>query len=232
MVPVMVVLTILTALVTIVGSTFGGGRWFGYYPPKIWARLWCWMAFVRVTVRRRGDIDPKTSYVFVANHQGAYDIFAIYGWLGHNFRWMMKQSLRKIPFVGYACYKCGQIFVDKSSRAALKKTMERAEQQLSGGMSLVVFPEGSRTPDGKIHQFRRGAFLLADEFRLPVVPVTIDGAYRVMPRTAKLPRPGHIVVTIHEPILPPAGGYDLDTLKEQSAAAIASALIPNKFRPR
>lgn len=164
--------------------------------------------------------------MFVCNHQGAYDIFAIYGYLGHNFRWMMKASLRKIPFVGLACECARQIYVDKSSPSALRRTMERAENQLRGGMSLVVFPEGARTPDGRMHRFRRGAFLLADEFKLPVVPVTIDGSFSVMPRAARLPLPGTIRITIHKPITPPKGGYDMERLMERSASEIASALPP------
>ncbi len=220
----MLVATIITATVTAVGSMLGGGRWWGYYPAVLWSKLWCWMAFVRVTVSGKENVDKKTSYVFVANHQGAYDIFSIYGYLGHNFRWMMKQSLRKIPFVGYACEKAHQIFVDKSSRTALKRTMERAEEQLRGGMSLVVFPEGARTPDGKMHNFKKGAFMLASEFNLPVVPLSIDGVYKVMPRTATLPRPGHIRLTIHRPIFPPEGGYDMESLMKESEAVIASVL--------
>jgi 1-acyl-sn-glycerol-3-phosphate acyltransferase len=162
--------------------------------------------------------------VFVANHQGAYDIFAIYGWLGHNFKWMMKKSLERIPLVGYACKKAGHIFVDKSSPRAIRETMQKAEKQLAGGMSVVVFPEGSRTRNGKFGRFKRGAFLLAEEFNLPVVPITIDGSYSVMPITAKLPRIGHINVTIHKPITAPKDGYDIAALMEQSHDAIASSL--------
>lgn len=224
MLPVLAAVTILTAIVTVVGSALGGGKWWGYYPEIIWARLWCWLAFVKVDVVGRENLDPKSSYVFVANHQGAYDIFTIYGYLGHNFRWMMKQSLRKIPFVGFACERSHQIFVDKSSRVALKRTMERAEEQLQGGMSLVVFPEGARTPDGKMHAFKKGAFLLATEFNLPVVPLTIDGVYKVMPRSARLPRPGHVILTVHRPIYPPTGGYDLPTLMAEAYESVASAL--------
>lgn len=226
MVPVMVVYTILDATVTIIACALGGGRWWGYYPQVVWARLWCMLAFVRVTVNGRENISPGTSYVFVANHQSAYDIFSIYGYLGHNFRWMMKQSLRKIPFVGYACEKSRQIFVDRSSRAGLKHTMERAEAQLRNGMSLVVFPEGARTPDGRLHAFKKGAFLLAEEFSLPVVPITIDGAYDVMPRQARLPRPGRITLTIHRPIVVPDGEpFDMADIIARSHAAIASALV-------
>lgn len=224
MLPVLLVATVITALIAIIGSICGLGRWCGYWPEVVWARMWCILAFVRVEVHGRENISPSTSYMFVANHQSAYDIFSIYGYLGHTFRWMMKQELRKIPLVGLACQKSGQIFVDRSSPAAIRHTMERAEKQLRGGMSLVVFPEGARTWTGKMRQFKRGAFLLATEFSLPVVPLTIDGAFRVMPRTARLPRWGVIRLTIHKPILPPHEGYDLPALMEESREVIASAL--------
>lgn len=158
------------------------GRFFGYWPGHYWAKIFCWLTLVRVEVHGAGNINPDTSYVFVANHQSAYDIFAIYGWLGHNFRWMMKKPLEKIPLVGYSCKVSGHIFVDNSSPSAVKATMQAAEKRLAGGMSVVVFPEGSRTLDGKMHTFRRGAYSLAMEFGLPVVPVTIDGAYNIMRR--------------------------------------------------
>ena len=224
MIPVLLVATILTATTTIIGSLLGMGRWFGYYPPRLWSKLFCIMTGVKVTVKGRENINRLTSYVFVANHQGAYDIFAIYGYLNHNFRWMMKKALRKIPFVGYSCQVSGQIYVDNSSPGAVAKTMETAKRQLSNGMSLVVFPEGARTPDGKLHDFKRGAFRLAMEFNLPVVPVTIDGSYSVMTRNSRLPRPGHIIITIHRPIVAGPEGHDQKQLMEQSRAAIASAL--------
>lgn len=224
MCPLIVVATIVTAVITVIGSALGFGRWWGYYPEIIWSRLFCWLAFVKVSVTGRENIDPKVSYVFVANHQGAYDIFTIYGYLGHNFRWMMKQSLRKIPFVGWACEWSRQIFVDNSSPSATRRTISEAEKQLSGGMSLVVFPEGARTWTGEMRQFKKGAYRLAVEFNLPVVPLTIDGAFKVMPRFKKLPVPGHIKLTIHKPIFAPASGHDLPELMERSREAIASAL--------
>lgn len=222
--PVIVVWTILTAIATFIGSALGAGRWWGYYPEVLWSRIFCWFAFVRVSVKGRENIDPDTSYVFVANHQGAYDIFSLFGYLGHNFRWMMKESLRKIPFVGWACKASGEIFVDNSSVASTRHTIEEAEKQLRGGMSLTVFPEGARTWDGNMRRFKKGAYMLAVEFNLPVVPVTIDGAFDVLPRFKFLPRPGHIKLTIHKPILPPADGHNLAELMDESYKAIASVL--------
>lgn len=224
MAPVIAVATIITAVFTFVACALGGGRWAGYYPQIVWARLFCWLAFVKVTVRGRENISNGRSYMFLANHQGAYDIFTIYGYLGHNFRWMMKQSLRRIPFVGFACAASKQVFVDNKTVAGVKRTIRNAESLLSHGMSMVVFPEGARTWDGKMRPFKKGAFMLAKEFNIPVVPLTIDGAFDVMPRFRRLPRPGHIILTIHRPIGPPAGGYDQTTLMEQTHTAIASSL--------
>ncbi len=224
MIPVLTVATIITATITILGSMLGGERWWGYYPAKIWAKLFCWLTFVRVTVNGRENMDTKTSYVFVSNHQGAYDIFTIYGYLGHNFKWMMKKSLEKIPFVGYSCHRSGQIYVDNSSPSAVRQTIAEAEKRLRRGMSLVVFPEGARTWDGKMRKFKRGAYQLAVEFNLPIVPLTIDGSFDVMPRFKKLPHWGHIILIIHEPIPAPADGHDIARLIDETFAVIHSSL--------
>ena len=225
MAPVLLVATVLTALTVMAASVLGFGRWGGYYPQVVWARLFLAMTLVKVKVEGRENIDPATSYVFVANHQSAYDIFTVYALLHHNFRWMMKKPLERIPLVGYSCKVSGHIFVDNSSPSAVRETMQTAEKRLAGGMSVVVFPEGSRTLDGRMHAFRRGAFALAVEFGLPVVPITIDGAYRVMRRTAWLPRPGRIILTIHKPIEAPENGrHELAELMEKSHKAIESAL--------
>lgn len=226
--PIMLTITVLTALAVIVGSALGAGDRVGYYLPKWWSKLMCWLTLVRVSVTGRENISPTTSYMFVANHQGAYDIFAIYGWLGHNFKWMMKKSLGKIPLVGFACEKAGHIMVDRSSPAAVRKTVETAEATLRGGMSIVVFPEGARTFTGEVGRFKKGAYQLALEFGLPMVPITIDGAFAVMPRTSMLPRPGHIKVTIHKPVAPPLTEEERQTAIDLTREAIISGLSKTK----
>ena len=120
--PILLILTILTALTTLIGCRLGNGNFWGYYPAHIWSRLFCILSLVKIEVRGRENIDKNTSYVFVSNHQGAYDIFLIYGYLNHNFKWMMKKSLRNIPFVGSACAAAGHIFVDNSTPGRLKET--------------------------------------------------------------------------------------------------------------
>ena len=223
-VPILVVLTAITAIITILMTTICGNHFWGYYPAHIWSRCVCAMLFVRVKVKGRENIDPSTSYVFVANHQGAFDIWAIYGYLNHDFKWLMKKELEKIFLVGRACKRAGHIMVDDSSVTGIRTTIEESEKTLQGGMSLVIFPEGSRTFDGKMIPFKRGAFMLAAEYKLPVVPITIDGAFRRMPRTTYTATPRRITLTIHKPIFPGEKGFNTKRLMKQCFDEIESAL--------
>lgn len=221
--PILLVLTIITALTTMLG-TYLDRDWWAYYPPRLWARCWCVLLGVKVTVTGRENINSSTSYVFVANHQGAFDIFSIYGYLDHDFKWMMRKGLANIPLVGTACLRAGHIMVDTHSAHGLKQTIDNAENQLKNGTSLVVFPEGRRTSTGQMGAFKPGAFKLAEEFRLPVVPITINGSYRVMPRSTFNVTPGTITLTIHSPIEPGENGHDINEVSRISKEIISSAL--------
>ncbi len=233
--PLLIIITIVITTATGLGSLLFGSKWWGYYPPLFWSRCWCWLLFVRVEVKNREYIDKNTSYVFVANHQSAYDIFTIYGFLGHNFKWMMKKSIEKIPFVGAACKMSEQILVDRSSAMAMARSIIDAKKRLRNGMSLVVFPEGTRTFNGRLSPFKKGAFKLAMDFKLPLVPITIDGAYNVLPRTSTFNiKYGKITVTIHKPIEPSKTcKQDIESIMNETFNTIQSALpkhlqTPNK----
>ena len=225
--PIIIVLTLLTALTTSVGCILGNGHFWGYYPPVIWSKWVLGVLFLPVKVMGRENLKHGESYVFVSNHQGAFDIFLIFGHLHRNFKWMMKQQLRKIPFVGYACEKSHHIFVDRRNLAKMMATYDQARATLKHGMSLVVFPEGSRTYDGRIGKFKRGAFVLADELQLPVVPLTINGSFDVMPRTSKWywVHRRKLTLTIHAPIYPQSqGAENVARLMEESRKVIESGL--------
>ena len=228
--PVLAVVTVLTALAVGIGTAIGDGHFWGYYPGRWWARAIIRTCLLPVTVEGRKNLEKDQSYVFVSNHQGAFDIFLIYGFLGRNFKWMMKYQLGKIPFVGYACRKSHQIFVDKRSVGKVRQTYEAARKTLEqGNLSVVVFPEGSRSFTGHMGVFKKGGFLLADELQLPVVPLTINGSFNIMPRTRdmKFARWHRLTLTIHDPIYPVGKGPDnVEATKNQAYDSVMSALVP------
>lgn len=225
--PIAALWTVIIALMVGIGTTIGNGHFWGFYPGKWWGWFILRLLFIPVKVEGRENLSEGQSYVFVANHQGAFDIFLVYGHLPRPFKWMMKYQLRRIPFVGYACAKSHQIFVDKRGASKIRKTYDQAREILREGTSLTVFPEGERTFTGRMGEFRRGAFMLADELQLPVVPLTINGSFDIMPRM----RDWHFVnwhpmtLTIHPPIPPQGQGADnIHNAMEKSYEAIASAL--------
>lgn len=228
-VPLFLSASIVTSLVTVIGCMLGNGHIWGYYPGKYWSRLTIILCLLPVKVEGRENLRKGQSYVFVSNHQGAFDIFLIYGYLNRNFKWMMKKGLRTIPLVGVACEYAHHIFVDKSGPSKIRASYDQARKVLKEGMSLVVFPEGARTFTGHMATFRRGAFMLADELQLPVVPLTINGSFDVKPRFKDfywvLWHP--LKLTIHEPIEPTGKGPEnVRNQMEKSYQAIMSGLDP------
>ncbi len=226
--PVFLVATIITAVVTMVGSFLGNGHFWGYYPGKLWSRLTIRLLFLPVKVEGRENLVKGQSYVFVANHQGMFDIFLIYGFLNRNFKWMMKKQLRKVPFVGAACQAAHHIFVDRASTSSIWRTYDEARETLRDEMSLVVFPEGARTFTGHMGVFRRGAFSLADELQLPVCPLSINGSFNVMPRMRdyRWVEWHPLRLTIHQPIAPISQGREnVDYLKKENYRVVMSGLV-------
>lgn len=227
--PVVVVSSVITSIVTVCGCLLGNGHFWGYYPGKWWSWIIVRVLLLPVKVEGRENLEPHQSYVFVSNHQGAFDIFLIYGFLGRNFKWMMKRSLKNVPFVGVACQAVHHIFVDKRGPSKIKETYAKARETLQDGMSLVVFPEGARTFSGHMGVFLRGAFMLADELQLPVVPLTINGSFDVMPRTrdCKWAVWHPLRLTIHRPIPPKGKGleYEKQTMDE-AYRTVMSGLEP------
>ncbi len=227
--PLSILVSVILSVTTVLGCILGNGHFWGYYPGKLWSRLLLWILLIPVKVEGRENLKEGQSYVFVANHQGIFDVFLIYGYLNRNFKWMMKYQLRRVPLVGIACQYAHHIFVDKRGPSKIRKTYDEAREILKEGMSLVVFPEGSRTFTGHMGFFRRGAFMLADELQLPVVPLTINGSFEIMPRMRDM----HFVnwhplsLTIHKPIPPKGKGADAEhAAMKEAYDAVMSALEP------
>lgn len=232
-IPIFLLLTLLTASVVIVGCLCGGEKIFAYYPGMIWSRLTCYLALCPVKVRGREHVDRTKSYVFVANHQGAFDIFLIYGFLGVPIKWVMKAGLGKIPFVGAACRAAGFVFVDNSTSKAAAKTIKEAEHSLRNGASIAIFPEGSRTYDGKMARFKKGAYQMAVDQKLSVIPITLNGPYEVLPIDSFNMKRHRMEMIIHPPV--PTAGIDaadkkaFQRMADYTREVIATALW-DKYR--
>lgn len=213
LIPLVIAATILTALSTIIISYIKSKPLLKTIPPRLWSKLVCFLSFITVKVEGLEQLDKNRSYIFVANHQSIFDIWVIYGWLPNPFSWIMKKELRKIPLVGNACEAAGHIFIDRSNPLAAKKSIEIAERKLTNGNCIVVFPEGTRSHDGNVGQFKRGAFSIANEIDLPIVPITIIGAYERMSRKDFIIKPGKIKMIIHTPIENTTNLSDQETRK-------------------
>lgn len=227
--PIGLLVTALCSIAVVVLAMLGFARWAATYVGSFWAWAILRLLLLPVRVEGRENIEKGKSYVFMANHQGSFDIFLVYGFLHHEFKWMMKKSLFDIPFVGMACRHADFIAVDKSSRRAIAQTMIQARQTLQGGASLCIFPEGARSFTGHMGVFRRGGFQLADTLQLPIVPMTIDGSFDILPRTRGFNFVEYhpLRLVIHPPLHPIGkGAENVTAMMEQSYAAIMSALPP------
>lgn len=186
-----------------------------------WARVNAWATPVWVKVSGRENIDPEQSYVIVANHQSHYDIFLLYGWLGVDFKWVMKQELRKAPMIGIACDRLGHIFVDRSNREAAIASLETAKDRITEGTSVFFFPEGTRSRGGELQSFKKGAFRMAMDLDLPILPVTLVGTRRIMPPDSLDIFPGTAGMIIHPPV---ASGPFRDNDIEQMMTVVRRAI--------
>lgn len=199
--PLMLVNTLFFGTLAVVIAPLIGPRLGGLICGAWWSKLNTVLTPMIVKVKGRENIQKGTSYIVVPNHQSLYDIFLVYGWIGLDIRWVMKKELAKVPGVGFGSKSVGHIFIDRSNQRAALKSLEEAEKKLVNGTSVVIFPEGTRSRTGKLIKFKRGAFKMAMDLKLPLLPVTIDGTRKVMPHPSVVNiLPGKVKMTIHEPV--------------------------------
>jgi 1-acyl-sn-glycerol-3-phosphate acyltransferase len=208
--PLLVCTTFLCGALAFLGATLTGPR-FGSIFGIIWARLNSIVTPMVVETRGKHNIDTTQSYVIISNHQSQYDIFVLYGWLGIDFKWVMKQELRRVPALGVACERIGHIFIDRSNTAAALRSLDEAKSKIVNGTSVIFFPEGTRSRDGKLGSFKKGAFRMALDLGIPILPVTISGTRSILPTQSIDLFPGRARMTIHPPV--DISGYDKDNLK-------------------
>jgi 1-acyl-sn-glycerol-3-phosphate acyltransferase len=179
---------------------------------KIWAYIMLAVSFVRTEIKNKDKIVKGTSYIIISNHQSHYDIIALVTRLGIQYRWIIKIELLKIPIFGYALNASRNIFIDRSNSASSIESINKGFDRLPKGVSVMVFAEGTRSPDGQIHEFKKGGFVAAIQRKIPILPVTVNVSRRILPKGSFTWKPGKIQIVIGDPI--DTGKYTTDTMQE------------------
>lgn len=199
-VPVVALATMIGGVLAIVVALLVSPRAANLWIAVPWGRLVSRLAPVRVEVSGSEHVDPDQSYVVVANHQSQFDIPVIYGYSGLDLRWVAKAELQKVPFMAAGCRAIGHVFINRSDPDQARAAINRAVARLASGTGLMFFPEGTRSRDGRLLEFKKGAFRVAIDQQLPVLPVTVVGTREVLePGSARI-RPGAVRIILGEPI--------------------------------
>lgn len=165
-----------------------------------WCRLVAWSIFARIRVHGTDNLREDETYVYMANHSSLIDTPALFAYLPYQFKIMAKKELFYVPFMGWHLWTSGNFPVDRSDGRKTAKSLRQVIEGVKRGKSLAVFPEGTRTSDGHLQEFKPGAFKIAVRAGVPIVPVTIRGTFKLLPKTTLAPRPGRVDVIIGEPI--------------------------------
>jgi 1-acyl-sn-glycerol-3-phosphate acyltransferase len=199
---------------------------------RAWARACLWPSGVSLSVEGREHADPGTSYVVVSNHQSTFDIMAHFIAIPVPIRFLAKKELFSAPLLGWALKTMAMVPVDRGIRNSYRSVEVGARRVAALGKSIIVYPEGTRTRDGDLLPFKRGAFAIAIRTRLPILPVTIWGADRAWVPNRKLITGGPITVAIGEPIPTiDLTDEDVDTLRDRTKAVIQGTLDELGTRP-
>ena len=189
----MAVMVILVSFVTAGGDT-------AHKVGRIWAKCILALSNIRVTVKGLSNLKPGRSYIYMANHMSNFDIPVLQAFLPVQFRWLAKAELYKIPVFGYAMKRAGYISIDRSDRKSAIESLNKAVKIIRDGISVVIFPEGTRSRNHNIQPFKKGGFFLAVDSGVPIIPIIIHGTERIMPKKQMLIKPGNVTLEIAKPI--------------------------------
>lgn len=192
---------------------------------RLWGRIGLLLAGVGLEVEGRENLLSDRPVIYMSNHQSNFDILAVFAGLPGQFRWLAKEELFRIPLFGLTMRRAGYIPLDRSDRQKAIQGMGAAARRIAAGASVMIFPEGTRSPDGSLLPFKKGGFILALESQVPIVPIVIRGSCKIMPKHSRWIRGGTIRITIFPSI--DTTGRTLagrDELMEEVRVPIAAAL--------
>ncbi len=225
LIPLGLLLTFIAGWLTVLVAILWNPRAASRYVAAKWGRIIAWLTPMLVTVEGAENADPCRTYVVVSNHQSQYDIFLVYGWLNLDLKWVMKAELRKVPGLGIGCEKAGHIFVQRGNPEQTRKAVSEALDRVGDGIGILFFAEGSRSRDGKLRPFKKGAFRIATSQGLPILPITIIGTRDIQRPESIMIFPGRVRMVIHPAIEVDLGtAQDMHALIKQTREVIASAL--------
>jgi 1-acyl-sn-glycerol-3-phosphate acyltransferase len=219
------IFTVPLALIIIVARPLSRkGRVF-HFIAQVWSRMVLFICGVKVKVHGLKNIRRPGHYIYVSNHVSAFDIPAVVVGIPDRIRIVFKKELQKIPFFGWALKFGDYIKIDRGKRVSAMRSLEKAASKMREGASVLLFAEGTRSKDGKLQPFKRGAFTLASKSGVPIVPVTINGSSRILPKNTLKLRPGTIHLVLDEPI--PTEGYNTKEGELQLMEKVRNAVAKN-----
>ena len=215
--------TVVLALLIIMLSPFDRKRNLVHYIGKLWALLNVYLSGTRLVIRGKEKIE-KGPYIVMSNHQSLFDVWALIGMLPLQLRWVIKSEIKKMPIFGYALDRMGHIYVDRRRQKNTGRGVEEALQKIGQRVSVVIFPEGTRSKDGHLQEFRTGGSIMAIRSGVPILPVTVNGSRFVLPKDTLALMPGKIEVVVGDPIDPGTFG---ENSKNELTAAVKTAIRKN-----
>ena len=227
--PLYILSTVLLGIIAILLSLFDPSGNTSHRVARLWGKIQLRIAGTRVRVDGFNHIDPKRSYIIASNHQSYFDIFACLGYLPLQFRWIAKAQLFRVPFLGWSMTRIGYIPIERESPKKAYRSMLQAAERVRKGVSVLIFPEGTRSPDGRLQAFKKGMFLLALKSQAPILPVTILGTAEILPKGKWFIRPGNIRIIIDPPI--ETAGFPANKeneLSDRVRQTLMNHLAPNR----
>jgi 1-acyl-sn-glycerol-3-phosphate acyltransferase len=228
-IPLIYLATVLWGSVSLLVSIADTGGRAQHACSRWWARTLLLLSLIRVTVRGAEHIDPARPCIFAANHQSYMDIPVFFGYLPANFRIMAKASLFHLPFLGWHLRRSGHMPIARNNPRRAARSVLEAARHVREGTPVFVFPEGGRSMDGVIGEFKAGTFLLAIKAGVPVVPITVNGTRGVLIPGSFHIRPGKVEMIIHPPISTEGmDSHSADDLSDRVRCVIAAAFDENR----
>jgi 1-acyl-sn-glycerol-3-phosphate acyltransferase len=220
------ILSIIFCLWAIILSIFDKkGRLSHFYAAAPWAKIILWVCGARVKVKGQENVDLHAPRIYLSNHQSYFDIFALLAHLPADFKFILKQELMKIPLFGLAMRRAGYVAIDREEPRKAVKSMNDAAMKIKEGFSMLIFPEGTRSEDGRLQPFKTGGFRLALKAGCDVVPVAISNSRNIVPKGSLRINKGTFAMNIGTPIsVRDYTKKDMDKLMAQVREAMLSQM--------